>query len=84
MSIILGKKYKIDKVRLQWYCHKYGWSKSQDRLGPEYVTPTRESSGGTNHLHITCYFFEKYDYYIPEDCLIDERKEKLEKILCLK
>ena len=83
MSIVIGRKYKVDKERLKLYCDKYGWR--HENMCIEYVTIyCKYDTNGTYKDIKSGYYVSENDYFYPEDCLIDMRLVKLKKILCLK
>ena len=81
MSIVIGRKYKVDKVILKQHCDKYEWV-FEYLSDHEYVTviDVFDHYDGFKVCHIE----EEVGWFYPEGCLIDERYMKLEKILCIK
>ena len=77
--IVIGKKYKINEEKLKEYSKHFGWEFEKLNIG--YITILYECDTGIVPSSYKCYTVKEHMGYYPEDCLIDERYEKLKKIL---
>jgi hypothetical protein len=79
--LIIGNKYKVNQNKLDYHTKKYHWEVGIDCGN---IVTAKERKGSyifADGIEFIFYSVEESDYWFPEDCLCDFRKEKLNRII---
>jgi hypothetical protein len=79
--LVIGQKYRVNRQQLNDYIDAYNWDIVMCQYDSITVKEIIKSDDSPLRVKLNCYVAKEINYFYPEDCLYDDRNNKLNRVL---